>query len=79
MQPDFYGLEVSRLMKLMYTVLYYTCGEQPVATCRCWKTFFLSVYDRFFFIGLLESTQCPDNNSKKNFSISIFLPRVLTV
>ena len=37
-----------------------------------------SVYDRNFFICLIESIQCFDKESKKNFSIAIFLPRVLT-
>ena len=37
-----------------------------------------SVYDRIVFICLIESIQCFDKESKKIFSIAIFLPRVLT-
>ena len=37
----------------------------------------LRVYDRFFFICPIKSPQCTDKYSKKVFSISIFLSRVL--
>ena len=31
----------------------------------------------FFFISSIKSPQCTDKNEKKNYSIAIFLPRVL--
>ena len=39
---------------------------------------YICVYDRNFFNCLIESIQCFDKESKKIFSIAIFLPRVLT-
>ena len=48
------------------------------ALVMCCNVARAGVYDRIFFICLIESIQCFDKERKKIFSTAIFLPRVLT-
>ena len=57
---------------------FYPVYEFPLSHVLFCFPFFPFLYDRNFFICLIESIQCFDNESKKIFLIAIFLPRVLT-